>query len=59
MFGTNSRECKHEPGNEMVMTVTEEERYKGGTPRKTIAEERIWNKRPDVLAIKIPTSEKL
>ncbi len=43
----------------MVMTVTEEERYKGGTPRKTIAEERIWNKRPDVLAIKIPTSEKL
>jgi hypothetical protein len=40
------------------MTAAEEERYKGGTPRETIAEARIWNKRPDGLDIKT-TSEKL
>ena len=39
------------------MTETEEERYKTGTPRKTITEARIWNKRPDGLVIKFPTSE--
>ena len=32
-------------------------RCKAGTPRKTITEERIWNKRPVGLAIKMPTSE--
>ena len=39
------------------MTEAEERRYKAGIPRETIAEERIWNKRPDGLAIKMPTSE--
>ena len=43
------------------MTSAEEVRYKvgHGTPRETIAEVRIWNKRPDGIVIKIPTSEKL
>ena len=41
------------------MTAAERERYKAGTPRETFAEVRIWNKRPDRLAIKMPTSEKL
>jgi hypothetical protein len=31
---------------------------KAGTSRETIVEKRIWNKRPDGLAIKIPTPEK-
>jgi len=39
------------------MTEAEERRCKAGTPRKTITEERIWNKRPVGLAIKMPTSE--
>jgi hypothetical protein len=39
--------------------VTEEERCKTGNPRQTIVEERIWNKRPDGLAIKMPTLEKV
>jgi hypothetical protein len=41
------------------MTETEENRHKTGTPRGKIAEERIWNKSPDRLAIKIPTTKKL
>ena len=41
-----------------TMTAAEEERCKAGTPRETIAEERIWNKRPDGLAIKMPTPER-
>ena len=41
------------------MTVSEEERCKTGTPRETIVEERIWNKRPDGLAIKMSTLEKV
>ena len=40
------------------MTSTEEERCKTGTPRETITEEWIWNKRPDGLSIEIPTPEK-
>ena len=32
------------------MTEAEEKRYKAGIPRETIAEDRIWNKRPDGLA---------
>ncbi len=41
------------------MTESEEKIYKQGIPRETIVEERIWNKRPDGLAIKIPISEKV
>ncbi len=41
------------------MTSAEEERCKAGIPRETIAEERIWNKSPDGLAIEMPTSEKV
>jgi hypothetical protein len=39
------------------VTEAEERRYKAGAPREAIAEERIWNKRPDGLAIKMPTPE--
>ena len=41
------------------MTESEEKIYKQGIPRETIVEERIWNKRPDGLSIKIPISEKV
>jgi len=41
------------------MPESEEERCKAGMPREKIAEERIWNKRPDGLAIKMPTSAKM
>ena len=40
------------------MTEAEEKRLKAGIPRETIAVERIWNKRPDGFAIKMPTTEK-
>ena len=39
------------------MTEAEEKKYKAGIPKETIAEERIWKKRPDGLAIKMPTPE--
>ena len=32
--------------------------YKADTPRETISEDRICNKRPDGIAIKMPTPEK-
>ena len=41
------------------MTTTEEERCKTGTPRKTIVEERLCNKRPDGQDFKMFTLEKL
>ena len=41
------------------MTSPEEERWKPGTPKETIVVERIWNKRPDGLDIKIPSPEKI
>jgi hypothetical protein len=40
------------------MTESEKERLKAGISKKTIAVERIWNKRPDRFAIKIPTKTK-
>ena len=39
------------------MTEAEEKRYTAGIPREEIALERIWNKRPDGFAIKMPTTE--
>jgi len=39
----------------LPVTAAEEERYKAGTPRETISEARIWNKRPVGLVIKMPT----
>ena len=44
-------------GSHLSMTVTEEERYTLGTPRETIVEERIWNKRPVGFVIKMSTRE--
>ncbi len=41
------------------ITEAEEERYKAGIPREKIAIERIWNKRLDGFAIKMPTTERL
>jgi hypothetical protein len=41
------------------MTESEENRHKTDTPREKIEEERIWNKRPDGLVIKMFTTEKL
>jgi hypothetical protein len=40
-------------------TETEEKRLKTGIPKETIAVERIWNKRPDRFAIKMPTTTKV
>jgi hypothetical protein len=39
------------------MTEAEENRYRTVTPKETLSEERIWKKRPDGLAIKMPTPE--
>ncbi len=39
------------------MTEAEEKRYTAGIHREEIALERIWNKRPDGFAIKMPTTE--
>ena len=39
------------------MTEAEEKRYAAGIPREEIALERIWNKRPDGFAIKMPTTQ--
>jgi hypothetical protein len=39
------------------MQDAKEKKYKTGIPREAIVEERIWNKRPDGLVIKIPTPE--
>ncbi len=44
-------------GMKRHMTEAEEKRYRADIPRETIAEDRIWNKRPDGLAIKMPTPE--
>jgi len=41
------------------MIEAEKKRHKAGIPKEKIAEERIWNKRPDGLAIKMPTTEKV
>jgi len=39
------------------MTEAEESRHKAGTAGEIIAEDRIWNKRPDGLAIKMATTD--
>jgi hypothetical protein len=39
------------------MTEAEEKRYTAGIPREKIVLKRIWNKRPDGFAIKMPTTE--
>jgi hypothetical protein len=41
------------------MIEAEKKRHKAGIPKEKIAEERIWNKRPDGLGIKMPTTEKV
>ena len=40
------------------MTETEKQRLEAGIPKETIAVDRIWNKRPDGFAIKMPTTTK-
>ena len=59
MRGAKIREGSHGSGNETPMTEAEEVRCKAGIPRESIAEDRIWSKRPDGLAIKMPTSTKM
>ncbi len=40
------------------LTEAEENRHKAGTPKDEIVLDRIWNKRPDGFAIKMPTETK-
>ena len=40
------------------LTQTEEIRRKTGIPHEQIAHDRLWNKRPDGIAFKIPTKTK-
>jgi hypothetical protein len=54
----NSREHCHGSGNEVPHERGRREKTQAGIPRETIAVERIWNKRPDAFAIKMPTTEK-
>ena len=39
------------------MTESEKKKHKAGTPIGKIVLDRIWNKRPDGFAIKMPTKE--
>ena len=39
------------------MTGAEKKKHKAGTPIEKIVLDRIWNKRPDGFAIKMPTKE--
>ena len=39
------------------LTVAERKKHKAGTPIEKIVLDRIWNKRPDGFAIKMPTKE--
>ncbi len=57
MRGANHRECAMDQEMKRPMTEAEKRSYKAGIPRETIAKERIWNKRPDGLVIKMLTSE--
>ena len=41
------------------LTQTEEMRRKKGTPHEQIAHDRLWNKRPDDIAFKMPTKTKV
>ena len=40
------------------LTQTEERRRKSGIPHEQIAHDRLWNKRPDGIAFKMPTKTK-
>jgi hypothetical protein len=40
------------------LTEAEENKHKTGTPKEKIVLDRIWNKRPDGFAIKMPTKTK-
>jgi hypothetical protein len=57
-FATNSQEHCHGSGNEVPHERGRREKTQAGIPRETIAVERIWNKRPDGFAIRMPTTEK-
>jgi hypothetical protein len=43
---------------ERPLTQAEERRRKSGIPQEQIAQDRLWNKRPDGVAFKIPTKTK-
>ena len=40
------------------LTQAEERQRKSGIPQEQIAQDRLWNKRPDGVAFKIPTNTK-
>ena len=40
------------------LTQDEERRRKSGIPQEQIAQDRLWNKRPDGVAFKMPTKPK-
>ena len=40
------------------LTETEKRKHKAGTPKEKIVLDRLWNKRPDGFAIKMPTETK-
>ena len=42
-----------------VLTQTEEMRRKKGIPHEQISHDRLWNKRPDCIAFKMPTTTKV
>ena len=43
---------------ERPLTQAEERRRKSGIPQEQIAQDRLWNKRPDGVAFKMPTKTK-
>ena len=40
------------------LTPAEEKKRRDGVPHEKIAQDRLWNKRPDCIAFKIPTKTK-
>ena len=48
-----TEQARHHP-----LTEAEENKHKAGTTKETIVLDRLWNKRPDGFAIKMPTDSK-
>ena len=48
-----TEQARHHP-----LTEAEERKHKAGTTKETIVLDRLWNKRPDGFAIKMPTDTK-
>ncbi len=58
MRGTNALEAARDTELRRPLTQTEEMRRRTGISHEQIAHDRLWNKRPDGIAFKMPTKTK-